>query len=132
MATYTTLDLTTQVTIPNGQKLDFSRPDFNDDLSECKFSVTLRTGTTQAQICRWDMTIRDGISDMAARQTVAAVGLNVEDTTRWIIQTTRTTATGYTDLLNAWRAANTSATRKAAFKATLLSAGHIDATLTGN
>ncbi len=127
-----TITLTTQITIPNAVKMDISRPDFNDDLTECKFTVTLNAGaSTGTRVCSWNMTIRDGISDMVARQSSPAVGLNVEDSTRYVILSTRTTATGYTDLIAAWRTNGTSVNRQAAFKALLLSAGHVDSTLTG-
>jgi hypothetical protein len=126
---YTTLDLAAVIAIPNGTKLDFTRPDFNDELSECKFSVTLRTGVTQARVCSWDMTIKDGESDAAAKQASPAVGLNIEDLTRWIALSVRATPTGFTDLFNLWRAGNTPGARKTAFKSGLFSGGHLDASL---
>lgn len=127
-----TIDLTTPFSIPNATKLEISRPLFDDDSGECSFSVTLRTNNvTAAKICSWCMIIKDGTSDKVARQASPTVGLNVEDRDRWVILTTRTTATGYTDLVNAWKTGNNSNNRQSAFKALLLSAGHIDSTLTG-
>jgi hypothetical protein len=134
------ISLTTNFNLPGGAVLDLSRPDFNDDLLECKFSVVLRANGANgsARICAWDMTIRDpaspvngGLSDKVARNATPNLALNIEDVNRYFVFTQRSVANAYSDLFAAWKSSGTGATRQAAFKAALLSAGHIDATLTG-
>lgn len=127
-----TIDLTIPFAIPNATKLEIGRPDFDDDTGACLFRLTLKTNNvSSARICAWDMILRDGTSHRVQRQASPAVGLNIEDTQRYVIIDTRSTPTGYTDAVNAWRSSGTANNRQAAFKAHLLSAGHIDASLTG-
>jgi hypothetical protein len=123
---YVTLDLTTPVSIPNGTKLDISRPDFDDEAGECNFVCVLRTGNaTAAKICQWGMVLRDGQSVQANRQLTPAVGLNIDDLDRYVALSIRDTPTGYKDALDVWRAGNTNQQRRAAFAAHLVSAGHL-------
>lgn len=141
-----TIDFTTPLSLPNGTKLDIvwtgSGPNGpygpNDDLSEFRFTVTLRTNNaTQARICTREMLIKDGISTQLQRQTTPAVSLAIEDAERYFVHTashdlpTRSTPTGYTDLMNAWRGGSNAGNRNSALKAHLLSAAHIDSSLTG-
>jgi hypothetical protein len=132
------INLGTTFNLGNGAVLDISRPDFNDDLLECKFSVALRTNNAQGNslICAWDMAVRDsaspvdtGQSDKVARQLSPVLALNIDDRDRYVVLTKRTLATAYTDLFALWKSSGTGAGRQTAFKNALLSAGHIDATL---
>lgn len=134
------ISLTTNFNLPGGAVLDLSRPDFNDDLLECRFAIVLRANGANgnARICAWDMAIRDpaspvnsGLSDKVARQASPNLALNIEDVTRYVVLTQRSVANAYSDLFAAWKAGGSGSTRQTAFKAALLSAGHVDATLTG-
>jgi hypothetical protein len=127
-----TIDLTTPFVLQNGTKIDISQPDFRDDTSECKYVLYLRTSNAaNAQICQWDMIIRNGQSIRADRQVSPAVGLVINDLDRYIVLSFRDTPTGYTDAINAWKAGNAGSSRQSAFKSHLLSAGHIGPSLTG-
>ena len=126
------INLNSNFNPPVPSRLEFSRPDFNDEVSECYFSVMLRSnGATNAKYCAWSMIIRNGTSDKAARQSSPAAGLNIEDIDRHIIRTTRSTPTGYTDLLALWSAGGNQNGRQTAFVNGLYSGGHMDSTLAG-
>jgi hypothetical protein len=128
-----TIDLTTLIGIPNVAKLVISEFVPNDDAAIATMRITVRTGVaTDCKVCElWPFTISNTTSDQWERQTSPPVGKNVEDIDRYIVRTTRSTPTGYTDLINAWRAGSSVASRGTALKTHLLSAGHIGATLTG-
>ncbi len=127
------IDLTTQIAVPNVAKIFISNFLPNDDLALATMTLTFRTGNaTDALIGSVvGFTVRNGISDQIERQAAPGVSLNVEDLARYVIKTTRTTTTGYTDMIDAWRAGASIGARGTALKAHLLSAGHIGSTLTG-
>jgi hypothetical protein len=127
------ITLTTSFTIPNGTRLEISKPVFDDDASVCVYSVRLLTPlATNAAVTTWQqMVITNTSSDKIERQMNPPVGLVIEDPRRYFVQSSRATGTGYTDAVNAWRGQTTANARKTAWEAHLLSAGHIDASLTG-
>ena len=133
-----TINLTASLALPNAQRIMSTPPIFNDDLAECRFSMTLITSAAVgAKICSWNMVIRNGLSSQIVRQGTPPVGLNIEDINRYIVMTAaneipeRNTPTGYTDLFNAWKAGVDGPARQAAFKTALMTAGHVDSTLAG-
>jgi len=132
------IDLNAQILIPNLAKIVIS--DFlpNDALVRATMKLTLRTGNaSDSKVCEFapftifDTTTTDTFSDQWERQTSPALGLNIEDINRYIIRATRSTPTGYTDLMNAWKAGATPAARMTALKAHLMSALHLGSTLAG-
>lgn len=127
------ITLTTPFAIPNGTRLEISKPLFDDDTQVCVYSVRLLTpNATNAQVVTWQqLVITNVTSDRIERQGSPAAGLVIEDPRRYFIQSSRATAGAYTNAVNVWRAEATPAARKTAWEAHLLSAGHIDATLTG-
>ncbi len=140
-----TIDLTVTVPMGNGAKLDLNwSGDIlgpNDDLAEFHYQATLRMNSANGstRICTVDAFVRDGISTQLIRQASPAANLDVNDPRRYfqfdpanqMRLAQRSTPTGYTDLINAWRAANSKDNRAAAFKAHLLSAAHIDSSFAG-
>lgn len=127
------ITLTTPFVLQNGTRLVFGKFDFNDETQVMTVPMELRTPpATDAPVARYVLTITNGTCSLLSRQASPAVGLGIDDPTRYIVQSTRTVATGYTDAMTAWRGAtNTSSGRKTAMEAHMLSAGHIDSSLTG-
>jgi hypothetical protein len=127
------ITLTTAFTVPNGTRLVFGKFDFNDDTSTMTVPMELKTPpATDATVARYVLTITNGTCSLLTRQASPTVGLGLDDPTRWITHSTRTVATGYTDAITAFRgAANNANARRTAMEAHMLSAGHIDSTLTG-
>ncbi len=112
----------------NGNRIVFGTFHFDDDNLICNFTADLKTTVgTNRQICHLVCYVADGISTVVSRQASPANNLNIDDSTYYFIQSTRSTPTGYTDMKTAERAAtNTPAGRRTACEAHLFSAGHFD------
>jgi len=135
-----TIDLTTAVAMGNGTKIDLNWSGDvlgpNDDLAEFHYTATLRMNSANGltRICTVDLFVRDGISTQLTPQPTPPAGLDVNDPRRYFLFDTvntmrlpqRSTPTGYTDLMNAWRGGNSPGNRTTALKAYLLSAGHVN------
>lgn len=124
------LALTVNFNLPGGTRLVYGKFDFDDDNEILTYPLQIRTsGTTDCLICQTTMVIRNGISTAVARQASPAVGLNIEDIQRYLVLSTRSTPTGYTDAKTADRAAaNNKAARRLANETHQSTAGHVDAT----
>jgi hypothetical protein len=121
-------NLSVNFTIPNGQRLEYPKFKWDEENKVLSFDVELRmsAGNGSRVITRVPMEIRDGDSDQLTRQASPAAGINIDDPAGYFVKTKRATPTGYTDAINAWRAANATNTRRSALEAHLSSAGHID------
>jgi len=127
------ITLTTPVAIPQGTRLLIGFPQIDESNSYMVVPVALLTpAASNREVCRANIQLADGVSQMVARQASPPVGLALDNPDNYFVITTRATPTAFTDAMAVLRAANnTPAARRLALEAHMLSAGHIDATLTG-
>jgi hypothetical protein len=126
------LTLTTPFTLANGTRLIITSARPDDDAQILNVSFELRTTVPGGDlvISRKEVSVRNGVSDRIKRNAAPAAGTMLFDLLLFE-QQVLSTPTGYTDAINAWRAAATPAARRAALEALGLTAGWIDASLAG-
>lgn len=125
-----TLNLTTPIPLPNGTRLSVASINVDDDNSIMSLTFQLRSpNASDLIVSQRVVQIRNGLSDKIAKGSMP-VGSGY-DSALVVSVSAVSTPTGYTDAINAWRAQASANTRKAALETLGLSAGWIDATLTG-
>lgn len=126
-------NLTTPVTLENGQRIVAGRPTIDDDAQVMTVPLELRTGAaTNYLVSRKVVTIRNGQCDRVVRATPAA-GSDLGEKLEYQ-RNALTVATGFDQALAAWAGGGASAQGKRnALEAALAAIGVIDpATLAGS
>ena len=124
------LNLTTPVSLPNGTRLIISRVDIDDESSVVNVTFQMRSPlATDMLVSQKVIQVKNGLSDRLVRGGLP-VGSSY-DAAMIAIPGVQSTATGFTDAVNAWRAQATANARKVALETLGLSAGWIDSTLAG-
>ncbi len=126
------LTLTTPYALPNGTRLIVASARPDDDNQILNVTIEMRSAPgTDVVVSQKSLAIRNGLSDRVRRNSAPVAGTLITEAMLFD-QAAVSTPTGYTDAMNAIRAAaNTPAARKAALETAGLAAGWIDASLTG-
>lgn len=124
------LSLTTPVTLPNGTRLIISSVSVDDDNAVMGIVIQMRSPpATDLLVAQQLVQVRNGLSDRLSRGAMLP-GSQYGDALV-IARSVVSTASGYTDAINAWRAQATANARKVALETLGLTAGWIDANLAG-
>jgi hypothetical protein len=123
--------LSPTISIPNATDLAFL--DFKMSVDTQEFLVTwvMRTNAANGNqpVCDGSMAIRNGSCSTLARQGAPGT-TSINDVNRYVIQGSRTVATGYTDMMAAYLgAANNKTAQMTALMNHMYSAGHVNANL---
>jgi hypothetical protein len=126
------LTLTTPYALPNGTRLIVASARPDDDNQVLNMTIEMRSAPgTDIVVSTKSIAVRNGLSDRVKRNSAPVAGTMITEAMLFESQAV-STPTGYTDAMNAIRAAaNTPTARRAALEAAGLTAGWIDASLTG-
>lgn len=128
------MQLTVDYLIGNGKRLVIAKVNPDEEQQTMTISWELRTGLgatpNDAVLASKVMVVRNGSSDRLNRQASPAAGSRINELLL-LEPLALSTPTGFTDAMNAWRAAATTNARKAALEAHGLVVGWIHANLAG-
>lgn len=125
------INLTVPFALGNGARLLVLKAEPHDEIAEMTVSLQMRTSVAGGDIVISDvaLVIRNGVSDRVSRGVLSA-GQNYAGALLYEPRAL-TTATGFTDAMNAWRGGNSNSNRKVALETQMLAAGTIHSSLTG-
>ena len=128
-----TIALTTPIAIPNVQRWAVANVSIDDNNSVMLADVNLLTSAGTGQVAaRARVAIYNFATGGLSTSISVVTPLSGSDVTSILSFSTLSLATGYTDAVTAWRGGATSAARKTALEAFLLSSGICGAGLAGS